>query len=152
MREKSNYCDSINIFGYTIEEVERAKNFHRRNADMLFEWILIEENISKPDCLGVLWQQGIKLPIMYELGYDHNNCIGCVKGGKGYWNKIRVDFPESFNRMASIERKIKATCLKDKDGNRIYLDELNPKEGNFKKEEPISCGIDCHVVISKFEE
>ena len=25
MREKSNYCESINIFGYTIEEVERAK-------------------------------------------------------------------------------------------------------------------------------
>ena len=152
MREKSNYCESINIFGYTIEEVERAKNFQRRNIDMLFEWILIDQNISKPDCLGVLWQQGIKLPIMYELGYDHNNCIGCVKGGQGYWNKIRVDFPEHFDKMAKIERKIKASCLKDTDGNRIYLDELNPKSGNFKKEEPISCGIDCHLVMDKFEK
>ena len=89
---------------------------------------------------------------MYELGYDHNNCIGCVKGGRGYWNKIRVDFPDSFDRMAKIERKIKATCLKDSDGNRVYLDELDPKSGNFKKEEAISCGIDCHVVVNKFEK
>ena len=54
--------------------------------------------------------------------------------------------------MAKIERKIKATCLKDTDGNRIYLDELNPKSGNFKKEEPISCGIDFHLVMDKFEK
>ena len=43
---------------------------------------------------------GVKLPAMYGLGYEHNNCIGCVKGGMGYWNKIRKDFPDAFEKMA----------------------------------------------------
>ena len=32
------------------------------------------------------------------MGYNNNNCIGCIKGGMGYWNKIRVDFPEVFEK------------------------------------------------------
>ena len=31
---------------------------------------------------------------MYDLGYPNNNCIGCIKGGMGYWNRIRKDFPD----------------------------------------------------------
>ena len=53
--------------------------------------------------------------------------------------------------MAKIEREIGATCLKDADSERIYLDELDPKSGNFKKEKPISCGIDCHITIASYE-
>ena len=43
---------------------------------------------------------------MYKLGYNNNNCIGCVKGGQAYWNKIRIDFPETFNKMAKLENLI----------------------------------------------
>ena len=50
---------------------------------------------------------------MYKLGYNNNNCIGCVKGGIGYWNKIRVDFPAEFDRMAELERKIGHAVLKE---------------------------------------
>ena len=151
LRDEAGYCESINIFGFTLEEKKRAENFQDRNSDMLFDWILINGNVSKPDCLGILWQENIKLPIMYDLGYDHNNCIGCVKGGKGYWNKIRIDFPDHFLKMAEIEREIGATCIKGQNGERIYLDELDARAGNFKKEQPISCGIDCHLTIDKFK-
>jgi hypothetical protein len=54
----------------------------------------------------MLWKAGIEIPAMYKMGYNNNNCIGCVKGGMGYWNKIRKDFPEVFNRMAVIEREV----------------------------------------------
>jgi len=46
----------------------------------------------------------IELPEMYKLGYEHNNCVGCVKGGMGYWNKIRVDFPLRFKEYADMEK------------------------------------------------
>jgi hypothetical protein len=49
---------------------------------------------------------GLMLPLMYRLGYHNANCIGCVKGGAGYWNKIRRDFPEDFEEMAQIEESI----------------------------------------------
>ena len=89
------------------------------------DWILIDKGVTKENCLGILWQKGIKLPKMYDLGYNHNNCIGCIKGGMGYWNKIRKDFPDHFNRMARIEREIGHSRFRDMDTNeRIWLDEI----------------------------
>jgi len=78
--------------------------------------------------------------MMYKMGYNNNNCIGCVKGGAGYWNKIKLDFPDQFNRMASLERFKKQTVLKG-----IYLDELRPDQGNYPKEPNIECSIFCHM-------
>ena len=83
--------------------------------------------------MGMLWKAGIKQPAMYSMGYNNNNCIGCVKGGMGYWNKIRKDFPDVFNEVAQIERDVGATCLKDKDG-RIFLYEL-----------PTDCSLICQI-------
>ena len=54
--------------------------------------------------------------------------------------------------MAKIEREIGATCLKEVNGDKIYLDTLDPNRGNFKSEEPISCGIDCLETLAFFEE
>ena len=90
---------------------------------------------------------------MYDLGYNHNNCIGCVKGGKGYWNKIRKDFPEHFNKMAKIERKIEHSIFRDMETNeRIWLDELPEDAGNFKTEPPISCDLSCGLAITELND
>jgi hypothetical protein len=89
--------------------------------------------------LAILQNAGIELPVMYKLGYLNNNCIGCVKGGKGYWNKIKIDFPDQFERMAKLERFKKQTVFKD-----VYLDELPPDAGNYPQEPDIQCGIFCH--------
>ena len=78
---------------------------------------------------------------MYDLGYKNNNCVGCVKGGMGYWNKIRVDCPDAFNARAETERMIGHSCL-----NGTFLDELNPKAG--RKQDMIfdDCGIFCELI------
>jgi hypothetical protein len=91
----------------------------------------------------------IELPEMYKLGYEHNNCIGCVKGGMGYWNKIRVDFPEQFDEYAKMERERGYTILKDKDGA-IYLDELDPNRGRMSDEPKIECGIMCEIAETTY--
>jgi hypothetical protein len=89
---------------------------------------------------------------MYLLGYRNNNCIGCVKGQAGYWNKIRVDFPEVFDRMALLERKFNAALCKTepivngkRTRQRIFLDELDPKAGRYGAEPSMSCGILCQA-------
>jgi hypothetical protein len=115
---------------------------------------LIDKNITKSQAHEILKASGIKRPQMYDLGYHNNNCIGCVKGGKGYWNKIRVDFPDVFQKRAEMERKIGKTCLKkdrpdknlpaSKDNSvNLFLDELNPKSGNHKREIMEDCGMFC---------
>lgn len=49
---------------------------------------------------------GIALPVMYLMGYDNANCIGCVKGGEGYFRAIREDFPAQFEDMCQVQDAI----------------------------------------------
>ena len=139
VRLKFEQPNDLHVFGYTSEEQERYDRFiDANNIDVSVP--LIDRGLSKIDCLAMLQNAGIELPEMYKLGYHNNNCIGCVKGGKGYWNKIKIDFPDAFERMAKLERFKKQTVFKD-----VYLDELPPDAGNYPQEQDIQCGIFCHM-------
>ena len=105
VREKYQRPTDTHLFGYTVEEQERIDNFIDANNDLDARFPLAEKNIKKEEALALVHRAGIELPVMYKLGYEHNNCVGCVKGGMGYWNKIRVDFPEAFQKMADFEKK-----------------------------------------------
>lgn len=144
------YEKTINItnqvWGYEFDakEINRAIRTQEQypNTNPLFP--LIENKLTKKECAGIVTGAGIELPMMYKLGYNNNNCIGCVKGGAGYWNKIRVDFPKVFEAMAQAEREVNATCLKNEDG-KIFLDELNPNAGNPTEMVLPECGLFCQV-------
>jgi hypothetical protein len=125
----------LHIFGMTANEKHRAD---RLLADgMAYEFPLIDARIYKQECYERLHVAGIELPAMYQLGFNNNNCIGCVKGGAGYWNMIRKHFPAHFERMAELEREIEHSCI-----NGTFLDELAPDAG--RHDEPdISCGLFC---------
>ena len=113
-QEHLDFFNDLEVFGYTVEEKHRIDRFIRENEDRCIYAILATGNgVTKVDCYAILKEAGIDLPVMYLLGYKNNNCIGCVKGGIGYWNKIRVDFPEVFWRMASLERELSVSvCVK----------------------------------------
>lgn len=145
VRRSYERSDDIQVFGFTAEEKDRADRFKDQNFEVRVETPLIDAGLTKADCHAIIHRAGIEIPAMYRLGYHNNNCIGCVKGGMGYWNKIRVDFPETFQRMAELEREIGATCLRDK-GAPLYLDELDPKRGNYPSEPDISCSALCEIV------
>lgn len=138
-------------FDYCRREVNRAIRFRQQNPKTKPLFPLIERKITKQESLGILQRAGIIIPIMYRLGYNNNNCIGCVKGGIGYWNKIRRDFPDTFRRMAEIERKIGATCLKDEHG-RIWLDELDSKRGETMKAITPDCSLFCAIEFTNIED
>ena len=144
VRENFQRLNDIHVFGYTVEEQNRADRFIDANNDVNLWSVLIDNNLTHDDCLAIVKRAGIELPEMYKLGYRNNNCIGCVKGGAGYWNKIRVDFPETFDRMAKLERKIGASICKEK-GQRVYLDEMSTTAGNYKVEPEVECGIFCEM-------
>lgn len=98
--------NDIMVFGYTVEEVDRLDDFRERNPDRPVLAPLIDAGLSKDDCKAMVERAGIKLPEMYLLGYDNANCIGCVKGGEGYWRAIREDFPENFEAICLLQDKI----------------------------------------------
>lgn len=144
VRKQYEKPDDIQVFGYTAEEQDRVDRFIDANNDVKLWSILVDKGLGKSDCLAMIQRAGIELPAMYKLGYQNNNCIGCVKGGLGYWNKIKKDFPEAFERMAALEKKIGAKLLKSK-GERIWLSDIPEGAGDYPTEQAIECGIFCHM-------
>lgn len=140
----------IQAYGYTSEEKDRAERFRQANPDTDLLTPLIEANIAKADCLAMIERAGITLPAMYLLGFNNNNCIGCVKGGAGYWNRIRLHFPEVFARMAELERTIGASCIV-RNGEKLWLDELDPSAGRHREPE-IDCSLFCYAAEQKYVE
>lgn len=136
--------DDIQVFGYTAEELARATRFRQQNPEVTLSTPLIDHGLTKSDCLALLDRAGLTLPAMYLLGYQNNNCIGCPKGGIGYWNKIRRDFPDTFNRMAVLERELNHTCTRDVHGP-VFLDELDPDRGNHADEPSFECSLLCTI-------
>lgn len=137
----------IPVLGFTAEEQDRADNFLDANGGV-GEFPLIDAGLTKPDCLSIIDRAGIALPAMYLLGYNNANCIGCVKGGAGYWNKVRRDFPDRFEEMCVIEDTIgpSAYLMRDrKSGVRIPLRQLDPASGRHNATVP-ECGFACERV------
>ena len=140
LEKKYNWSGQVFGFEYSSNEIERSE----RLPDYLnAEFPLITTFTTKANALGILLNANIDIPLMYKLGYPNNNCIGCVKGGKGYWNKIRIDFPDIFLKMSFLEREVGRSCLKESDGSRLFLDELLPDRGNTLKVIVPDCGFFC---------
>lgn len=128
------------IWGFDARETRRAERMIEAYPQFHHEFPLIDKGLSKKECHALLHDLGIERPVMYDLGYPNNNCIGCVKGGMGYWNKIRKDFPDVFAKRAKLERDLGSSCI-----NGIFLDELDPNRGRMEQEIFPECGIMCYL-------
>jgi hypothetical protein len=140
IESERQYTGQVFGFEYSKKEVNRAIRFKEQYPDAKPLFPLIERKMTKPESLYFLESTGIKRPAMYELGYGNNNCIGCVKGGMGYWNKIRKDFPEVFDKMAAAEREVGNSCIRG-----VFLDELDPDAGRQQKMIMPDCGNFCDI-------
>lgn len=128
------------VWGYDCKEKHRAERLLQTTIEHEHVFPLIDAILTKDEVHGLLERLDIKRPLMYELGFRNNNCVGCVKGGVGYWNMIRRHFTERFYEMAVLEREIGTTCIKE-----VYLDELDPERGRIEDEMMGECGILCEI-------
>lgn len=134
-------CEITYVWGFDANERKRAERTVESNPQANHEFPLIERGLRKEEVHGLFEDTfDFKRPLMYDMGYPNNNCIGCVRGGMGYWNRIRKDFPEVFESRAALERKVGSSILKE-----CYLDELDPNRGNMNTEIFSACGIMCYL-------
>ena len=136
------------VLGFTVEEIGRHKRFILSERENVLP-VLIDAKITKQQCINILQDDGIKPPLMYELGYPNANCIGCVKATSStYWNHVRKVHPNTFDERAELSRKIGAKLVYHK-GKRIFLDELPADaKGRPMKSMNVECGIFCDITKS----
>lgn len=135
--------DDTHVFGFTVEEQDRAQRF----IDVGGLCPLIEANLTKADCLAIIERAGLVLPEMYRLGFNNANCIGCCKGGEGYWNKIREVFPARFAQVVQIQEAIGPGAYLFRNratGERFGLKDLKPGAGRHDELLP-SCSFFCDM-------
>lgn len=141
--------DDLVILGYDADEQGRLDDWIDANNDKRCEAPLIDAGVGKEGALAIVSAAGIELPLMYRLGFHNANCIGCVKGGMGYWNKVREHFPDDFEEMAQIQESIGpgANFFRQRSGplkgQRFTLRELRPDQGRYPDEPSIECGAQC---------
>lgn len=138
------------VWGFDLKEKNRADRTIEANPQAKHEFPLIDKELSKEEVHGLFERTfDFPRPKMYEMGYPNNNCIGCVKGGMGYWNNIRKDFPEVFESRSKLEREVGYSILKDSNGKPIFLDELEEDRGNMNTEIFPDCGIMCYLNLGE---
>jgi hypothetical protein len=136
----------LQAFGYTSDEGKRADRFREQNPEVKLLTPLIDAGMTKADCHRMVEAAGIIIPAMYRLGFNNNNCIGCVKATSPvYWNRVRREFPEVFEARARLSREIGCRLVRVK-GVRIFLDELDPKAGRGV-EPAIDCSLACSDIF-----
>jgi hypothetical protein len=144
--------DDQHVYGFTVDErhKQRVKNFLAVGGLCP----LIDRNLTHADCLGMVERAGILLPLRYRQGYNNANCVGCCKGGEGYWNKTRRDSPNDFIEVAEIEKSLGpgAYLFRNRETDeRFSLYDLDPKAGRHNEETP-ECSIFCAMAEDELEE
>ena len=89
------------VLGMDWSELDRIHRAAKNWAPRPVISLLNELNISRPHWAGFLERANIKIPRLYGLGFEHNNCGGfCVKAGKKQFAKLRRHFPERYQYHA----------------------------------------------------
>ena len=138
--------DDIHVFGYTADgpDNDRANRLRDNFPELTIVTPLIERGITKASCLDMVQRAGIKLPPLYALGFQNNNCLPCVKAtSPAYWALVRQHFPDKFDRMAKLSRELDVRLCRLNDV-RSFIDEIPLDQETTNPLVP-ACDFLCHI-------
>ena len=138
--------DDVHVFGYTADgsDMERARLLRENWPDLNISTPLIDNGITKANCLAMIQAAGIAPPRVYAMGFPNANCIPCCKAtSPDYWSLVRREFPAEFARMVELSRRLDVRLTRIK-GERVFIDEI-PQ--HWPTTEPIApeCDFLCSI-------
>jgi hypothetical protein len=112
--------DSItNVLGFTAMEVQRiqratARSMQAQMGDKPYyvNFPLVNNDITKQMAADYCLSLGVQPPEMYRWS-EHANRVGCVRGGKAYWLKVKENRPLIYAQRSALEEQYGHTILKD---------------------------------------
>ena len=138
--------DDIHVFGYTADgpDSDRAARLRSNYPELSIVTPLIDRGITKAACLDMVQRAGIRLPPLYAMGFQNNNCLPCVKAtSPAYWALVRQHFPGKFDRMAKLSRELDVRLCRINDV-RSFIDEISEDQETTNPLVP-SCDFLCHI-------
>lgn len=123
-RRLQKYCKDgdVLIFGISADEAHRADRIRsvykdvarRKKANIQCVFPLIDCKVTKGEIDNLLENLGIDEPLLYKLGFTHNNCSGgCVRAGKKHWKLLYEKLPEVYADRERVERDLREWTGKD---------------------------------------
>jgi hypothetical protein len=150
--DKIKLPGDVLVFGFTAEEADRFEDFQERNPELKCSAPLVDAGIGKQDALAMVQRASIQLPQAYREGFSNANCIGCPKGGEGYWNHVRKVHPLVFQARVDRQESIGpgAYFFRDRTtGERFGLKDLDPTAG--RHDEPLpACSFFCEMAEQEY--
>jgi len=146
------------IFGIGANELHRANRIisvYQTVAAKTKRWPriifpLIQEDIASKQINVFLASANIEEPLLYRLGFLHNNCSGgCVRAGKKHWKLLYEKLPWVYADRERVEEEMrehfdkdisffKDETLKDFRG-RIERQELSAFYDNDNNDKDVEC-------------
>jgi len=100
--------NSVRVFGYDWSEGHRLKRLQKA-----LEWpveapLLDPPYLEKRDIIQKARDAGLHIPLLYELGFEHNNCDGkCVKAGQAHYAKLYHLLPTKYAEAEAEEESLR---------------------------------------------
>ncbi len=90
-------CNSTHYLGMDLNEADRLCDVRKARPGWCIEAPILDRGIFKEQLKKELKSTGIKIPRLYDLGFQHNNCGGfCVKSGQAQFALLLKCFPERY--------------------------------------------------------
>lgn len=132
------------VFGFDWTEPHRAERIAERMAPTPVWCPLLEPPyVTKQEIGFQLEAQGVQIPLLYRLGFSHNNCDRkCVRAGQGHYAHLLRVSPDTYAEIEQDEQEISAylgkevTILRDRSNGESTPLSLAAFRQRIKRNEP----------------
>jgi 3'-phosphoadenosine 5'-phosphosulfate sulfotransferase (PAPS reductase)/FAD synthetase len=144
---KQNYPnpeDCIIYLGIDWTEMHRIGPIKENYKPYRVEFPMTEKPyLTKPEMIEELKGEGIEVPRLYKLGFEHNNCKGCcVKAGIAHYENLlrkdRITYLELENKEERLRERIgKDVSILKRQGKPFTLRQLRADV----ESQPLQCSL-----------